>query len=538
MITSTLSTLVRSRFKTLAFMAAAIGIAASAPVGAQDNSPVDRAVQLARKGNVEAAIDQLRVHLKKNASDGKARVVLGQILDFDGRPDEAVAVWEQGVTGAESDFDLLMLIGDIRERQGQDGPAITRRRGMVGAQPKKDEAAEKVFKESHLVQAAAAFERARKLKPDDLDAAMALASIFALQKKHDAAAQIWKSLIEREPKNAGYYLRFASAIQEAGRPDEAAAYLEKAIALNPRLAEAHQALGEYQKAKGRVAEAKQSENRAEFYRQLPSFCTLVYSDENQKALENLQEPDALRKLVGDTSDRATQFLAVLCWSHPHNELETEAFNALESRGAATTTILSELLKQARSTCTVRSTARILARRKAEGVFDHLVRILPGDIRGLGMDMDIAGSLDDLGDPRAVGPLVQVLDPGNANKGQDQLMTDRDGARGRAALALGAFDTPEARRALEQGTHTPEVMVYCLAALCRVSRDQKQLSALEKAVESDRGAPTSRLGYYLKAKVGTPEAKKLAAAWEQKRKAEEAAEKAKTQDSPAAKAKRE
>jgi tetratricopeptide (TPR) repeat protein len=534
MIRSIHSEVPRNRFATLLFAVIAIGFAPSATVAAQDNSPIDQAAQLVKKGNIDLAIDRLRGHLKQNATDGKARVYLGQILDFDGRPDEAVALWEQSLTGALSDFDLLMLIGEIRERQGQDGPTISRRRGMVGAQPSRDEAAEKVFKQSHLVQAATAYEKARKLKPDDHDAAMALATVYTLQEKHDAAVLIWKSLIEREPTNAGFHLRLASATKEAGRADEAVQYLEKAIELNPRLTGAHQALADYQKATGRAALAEQSKNRAEFYRRLPSFCTLVYSDENRTTLENLQEPDAVRKLVDDPSDRANQFLAVLCWSHPHNELETKAFESLESRGAATTPILRDLLAKARSTCTVKSTARILARRKATGVLDRLLRILPGDIRGLGMDMDIAGSLDDLGDPKAVGPLVEVLDPGNANKGQDQLMTDRDGARGRAALALGAFDAPEARRALEQGTHTPEVAACCLAALYRLSHDQKYLRALEKDVASDRGAPLHLLGYYLQKKAGTVEAKKLAQAWEQKQKAEEADDKAKTRVAPPAK----
>jgi HEAT repeat protein len=237
----------------------------------------------------------------------------------------------------------------------------------------------------------------------------------------------------------------------------------------------------------------------------------------------LDDPATVQKLVADPSDNATQFLAVLCWRHPHNALETTSFESLEARGPKTTPLLLDLLKDARSTCTVRSSAHILARRKTDGLLDHLLRILPNDMRGFAMDMDIAGSLDELGDPRAVGPLVQVVEPANAEPTGIGPTTDRGSARARAALALGAFDTPEAHRALEQGTLNPQLAPYCIAALYRLSHDPKHLAALEKMV-SERDLPSSRLGYYLNSKVGTPEAKQLAQTWSKKREAEEAAAK--------------
>ncbi len=148
----------------------------------------------------------------------------------------------------------------------------------------------------------------------------------------------------------------------------------------------------------------------------------------------LDDPATVQKLIADPSDNATQLLAILCWRHPHNQLETTSFDALEARGPKTTPLLLDLLKAARSTCTVRSTAHILARRKTEGLLDHLLRILPDDIRSFAMDMDIAGSLDELGDPRAVGPLVQVVDPANAEPTGIGPTTDRGSARTRRACS--------------------------------------------------------------------------------------------------------
>ena len=399
---------------------------------------------------------------------------------------------------------------------------------MVQVKPSTNKVEEAAFKKARLALAEAAYEKARKLRPANDEAGEALAAVYSLEDKHDAAAQVWKSLIEREPKNAGYPLQLALATRQAGRSDEAARYLERAVALDPRLAEAHKALAEYQKQKGRAAEAEQSQNRADFYDQLPAFCTLEYSTENRKTLDHLEDLETVRKLVADPSKTAAEFLAVLCWRHPHNDLETTAFDALESRGAATTPILQALFKDARSTCTMRSTAHILARRKTDGLLDELLKRLPGDLRGFGMEMDIAGSLDDLGDARAVAPLIEILNPEKADRSQDGLLTDRATARGRAALALGAFDTPESRHALEQGTQSPQVKAHCLAALYRLTRDQKHLDALEAAVPQNAAFATYAIGNYLRKKAPTEAAKALAQRWQREREAEQAATKAQSE----------
>jgi hypothetical protein len=215
-----------------------------------------------------------------------------------------------------------------------------------------------------------------------------------------------------------------------------------------------------------------------------------------------------------------------CWSHPHNRLEAEAFESLEARGATTTPLLRKLFEGAHSTCTIRSTAHILARRKVDGLFDELVQRLPGDLRLPGMEMDIAGSLDDLGDPRAVEPLRRVLDSceaGAANAQEFAPLQDRAPARARAALALGAFDVEKSRRALEAGTKDPLIAPYCLAALYRLTRDPARLTGLERSIGPDDSYRSYVVGHYLIDKVGTEDAKMLARKWEEQCKAQRAKE---------------
>jgi cytochrome c-type biogenesis protein CcmH/NrfG len=514
-------------------VAAFILCAMSSEVVRAEEGATERAIQLANQGKIEAAIDVLRGELKQDGKNVKARLLLGRILDFDGRPDEAVDVWRAGLKESGSgDFMLLMAIGEIRARQGEDGPSIVRRRGTFTAMPTRDEAGETKFKAARLGDAAEALEKACKLRPDDSEAAKTLANVYLLQSRPAAAAEIWRARIVREPDDASNHLALGAALKQAGRPDDAGRAFEKAIELNPRLAEAHRELAEYQKGKGQVDAAALSKKRAEFYAELPPFSTLEYSDENVKLMASLNDRAVFEKLIADISDRSNEVLAILCWSHPHNRFETEAFEALEARGAGTTPLLRAVLANAHSTCTIKSAAHILARRRAEGIFGFLAQRLPGDVRGFGMDMDLAGSLDDLGDPRAVAPLVQLLDPESAADAPD-LMTDRTNARARAALALGAFDTPESRRALELGVKNPRLSAYCLAALHRLSHDPKHLAALEKTAT---GAPEHALeryliGQYLVAKVQTPEAKALAARWAKERAAEEAAEEKSRREKP-------
>jgi tetratricopeptide (TPR) repeat protein len=528
----------QARFALL-LVATCVTFTASAASAVQQEPPIEQAVKLANQGNVDRAISTLRDYLKGNANDVNARALLGGILDFDGRPDEAVTLWEAGMTNTAADFPLLMSIGEIRHRQGRDGPTISYRRGMVQANPSKNEAEEERYKTSHLAQAATIYKRAHKLRPNQPEAASALASVYAEQGKHDAAAEVWKSLVKLEPKNGEYQLNLGLATKQAGRADEAAQYLKHAIELNPRLAEAHEALAEYQKAKGQAAEAEQSRKRADFYKRLPSFCTVLYSDESRKSLDSLDDAKFVRKLIDDPSERATEFLAIVCWSHPHNQLETQAFDAIEARGAKTTPVLRALLEGAQSTCTIKSAGHILARRKSDGLFDFLVRLLPGDTRGFAMDMDIAGSLDDLGDTRAVRPLIEMLNPADTDPNHDSgpsPLEDRYSARARAALAIGAFDTPAARRALEGGTKIPQFASYCWAALYRLSKDPKHLTALENAVRPDDGFTSSVVGNYLQKKVGTNEAKQLAQKWQRQREAQRAADDAKAKEDAAPKKK--
>src|SRR5688572_2666871 len=62
-----------------------------------DSSAAEQAIALLNRGEIEPAELLLRNHLQANAADLDARILLGQVLDFDGRPDDAAQVWKEGI---------------------------------------------------------------------------------------------------------------------------------------------------------------------------------------------------------------------------------------------------------------------------------------------------------------------------------------------------------------------------------------------------------------------------------------------------------
>jgi tetratricopeptide (TPR) repeat protein len=484
----------------------------------------ERAIALLNQGRVEEAEQMLRERLRSTVGDNEARILLGRVLDFDGRPEEAVKVWKEGISGGDADFALWMYIGDLRARQGEDGPTLTRRRGTMTAQPDRDQAASAQYKKDRLEMAVDAYRQGVELAPTHAAAVAKLAEAQLVLGKPADAVATWQRLVEQDEQNVEALVGLAKALHRSDKVDEAITRLQRALELNPRLSEAHALLAECQKTVGHDEEAKQSSRRAEFFAALPPFTDLTFSEENQATLQKLNDRPTVEQLCQDMSDQATSFLAALCWSHPHNDLEEMAFAALEKRGESALPVVRSVLDHAQSTCTIRSSARILAAQKEPELFERLVKLLPGDIRTPGFDMDIAGALDVLGDARAVPHLVQVLNPGKATEPTDdpaeRFLHDRTMARARAALALGAFDTPESRQALESSLGDSKLALFCRASLYRITRDQNQLEAFELPVTRDNAFAIFVLIPYLK-RIATKEsadvAQDLSTRLEEKRK---------------------
>jgi HEAT repeat protein len=422
-----------------------------------------------------------------------------------------------------------MLIGMIHLTQGDLGPA--RRIGSrVWNLERLRSVDEQAWKRERYQQALDAFRRARELAPDDTRPAVAVAETLDRIEDHTGSVQAWtevRGLAEESPEA---HLGLADALRRVGALARAEAEYETALSLDPHAGDAYEGLAELQAVAGASAVARENRRKAFFYAWIPKELSVDYSDEAYRLVRDLNATSALaeqddaglaegeiepqeaervvvdegtpsldcrrlavERLIADSSPTSSVLLAALCMNHvAHGELEESAFAALESRGEACQDLLMTLLAHGRSLCTKRQAVQALARQKIREAVPLLLTLLPQDTNRL-WRMGIADALARIGDPRAVGPLIDMLeppgrceensrdrDPGHSPlEALNGIAEDRLSNRWRCALALGCFEDDSARAALRRGTTHQEVRASCLAACYRSTGDLEYLTRLEE-----------------------------------------------------------
>ncbi|HJT19345.1 MAG TPA: tetratricopeptide repeat protein, partial [Nitrospira sp.] len=113
-----------------------------------------------------------------------------------------------------------------------------------------------------FAEAEQAYGRALSLSPDHPEALHLMGLLSYRLNRLDEALEYLAAAIERQP-SALYCFNLGVISQKAGRWEQAIAAYEKALALNPRHAEAHMNLGNVLRDRGRPQEAIESYRRAE-----------------------------------------------------------------------------------------------------------------------------------------------------------------------------------------------------------------------------------------------------------------------------------
>ncbi len=528
------------------FGAAATGFAAS---------PAERGQALWDEGKPEEAEKVLVEALGATPADAAARLVLGRLQAWDGRPDVAVDTWSAGLTGKEPDVPLLQALADLHLQRAADGPQVTRKRGATVLQfdgtTAQDPAA---FARKRRESALEARRKASALRPADRELVYALATLLVSMEKAAEALPMMESISKKEPKNVRYLCGWSAALLATGKGEDARKKAEQAAKLAPRSPDGHAALSRALDALGKGPEALASRKRAELFSWLPEFSRLEYSDalyDDAAALARGTGWDTPReeidrvlaakravidRLVAKRDPAAFDLLACVCWNHCcHGELEGIAFAALEGRGAPSVPLLRRMLDDGEATCTVGAAARSLARLREASAFEAVLGKLAADTDPF-FPMDIAAALTIYGDPRAVPALAAAmrvdappLPPPPKRKGREvTVVVGGDGgaregtpdgpfaARLRATMAVGEFDVPEARAALEKGCANPDLAPFCHAVLWRLTGDEKAHGRhVAEAVRAKAGPAPEILGPYL-ARIDHPVAKALYEEWNRAR----------------------
>lgn len=106
-----------------------------------------------------------------------------------------------------------------------------------------------------LAEAAAAFESARRLSPDDGATQIRLAMVYRDLGRSDEAAELARQALAADPTNARAELLLGQLAQESGEPQVAAAHYERVLALQPaatsvyyQLSAVYRALGDQAKS--------------------------------------------------------------------------------------------------------------------------------------------------------------------------------------------------------------------------------------------------------------------------------------------------
>ncbi len=448
---------------------------------------LEQSARMADGGDIDSAVALVKELHAAGHGTVTSHLMLGSYLEYDGQTEAAITAWYAGCTGGPDDLDLLVSIANVRREQAEKGPQYSHRRGVFTYSPKKpSDPSDEAWKKEKYSLAAAAMERAMKVAKGDLNVMGNTADLYHEAGRYGDALPLWKQMLAADPGNPMVLSHLAATELAAGNRTGALEAAKQSVASDPTELKAHEIILKVYEQEGKKAEAAEANKQVEYYRWMPSFIALPYTDARYAFVKGFNGEKDVKKLAAQQNPESQAFLAAICWRHEHHgSVENSAYKALEEQGARELLLL--LVENAQSTCTIRAASHALARMKEPKAFEPMIRQLPQDVQFVHYT-DMAGALSLLGDPRAVRPLIDVLAPGFTppKEEEDPMMSGlgRRMARERAALALGRFDTPESRDALSRCLENKDIAGACHLALYLLDSKPENLQAVEKHLEED------------------------------------------------------
>ena len=466
----------------------------------------------------------LRGFLEGSPENVECRLKLAGLLNYVGKVGESIRIMEEGLAVKESP-ELLWSLGHVWMDRGDDGPNVTRSGGTVTYHPSKmTDEEEEEWKQVEFAKAVDAFRRLLVIDPENSRTASQL--VIALQGAVPAQVILEEvnGLALRFPENIEIGLKKIEGLIAEKELKQARALLDGFLEENPREQRLLEKQAEIIEVEGDPETAKKIRKQIAFYQWMPPFAKTEYSPQIADLITTLQSSQddcktVVERLLVEKSTSSDELLAAVCFHHlSHGPVENSCFAELEERGRGD--LLLALVENPQSICTVREGGRALARMKHPKAFEILTQMLPGDQRPLWIS-DAATSLELLGDPRAVGILIETADP-SFKESERQRSEDEAGFMGegplnnrlRCLLALGGFDTQESREALLLGTKNPELALVSEFALYRLTKDLKHFEKGISLVRDDDFIFRHQILPYLE-KMKNPEVTQRLVQWKKK-----------------------
>ncbi len=159
-----------------------------------------------------------------------------------GKVAEAGKLYKQVCNQSPTDFDAMLKLGTIKNKQGLYSEALNYFQTVNKKQPQNSDAhagtGEAFYHMGRLLDARKHCEHALKLDPQNFTASYILANIFREQNVFDAAEKFYAMSVQLDPSHANAYYYLANMQKTQGRVEDAIKNYDAALQLDPLLIEA------------------------------------------------------------------------------------------------------------------------------------------------------------------------------------------------------------------------------------------------------------------------------------------------------------
>jgi tetratricopeptide (TPR) repeat protein len=263
---------------------------------------LDRAFELAKKGQHEAAVAEWKKALALDGGDSKIHMNLGVSLAATGRLDEAIQSYQAALGIDPDDPEIRLNFGVALAGAGRFDEAIAQYRKSLDLDPNYPEAHNNLglalARGGDLDQAIAHYRKALDINPQYAAIHNNLGAALARLGKLDDAIAHFQKYLEIDPGSVEVHRNLVRVLAQAGRSAEAVGCFENLLRIHPNSAALHNTLGLALVWQNRTGEAI-----ARFNRALEIDPNLI------EAHENLG--DALLTFQGDAAGALAHWRVVL-----------------------------------------------------------------------------------------------------------------------------------------------------------------------------------------------------------------------------------
>jgi len=219
----------------------------------------DLALDLAKKGQYEAAVTGWKKALELGPDDASVHMNLGVALAGSGKLDEAIAQYQKALELSPDNPESHLNFGIALAGKGDLNQAIAHYQKALEINPEYPEVHNNLgvalAAAGKLDEAIGHYQQALAVNPTYPEVHSNLGVALAGTGKLDEAIAHFHKALEVNPNSAEVHNNLGRALATMERFDEAIPHFQKALEINPNFAEVHNSLGVVLVGKGRVDEA-------------------------------------------------------------------------------------------------------------------------------------------------------------------------------------------------------------------------------------------------------------------------------------------